>query len=423
MTIIAIDDTDSRTRGMCTTYVGHRIAEELSSEYNAQIERVMLVRLNPAAKHKTRGNAAVAIHTDIDPETGLEVASNFVSKLSADSDDMTNPGVVVSPYNNQPQDVQLFTRKVLTSLREINEAVDLIDDSEYLSYHQGNGRGRIGCVAAIGAWEALNDWTYESISYRIEENRGTKRQVNYDSIFHQADEYYPEAWDTVDRVQNKAICVPTAPGPILYGIRGDNKKSVQTMGYNIRRDEPVESTRVFVTNQGTDAHIIEADSISDISENTSYKVGGTVSKEPETKEGGHVFFKMKDYSEEVQVAAFEPTKHFRDVVRDLRIGDKITVNGEFSNGTLKIEKLAVRDLNRTKMENPDCPDCGLSMSSAGRNQGYRCKECSNHQDSKRKVTVEREIEEGWYEVPPCARRHIAKPLIRGGFDDITYPFN
>lgn len=422
MTVIAIDDTDSRTEGMCTTYVGHRIAEELSSKHNANIDRVMLVRLNPAAKHKTRGNAAVAIHTDIDPELGLEVASDFVSDLSADSDDMTNPGVVVSPYDKQPDDVTSFTHKVLTSLREIDEAVELIKDSGYLSYYQGNGRGRIGCLAAIGAWEALDDWTYESISYRVEDNRGTKREVNYDSIFEQADEHYPQAWDTVDRVQNKAICVPTAPGPILYGIRGDNKNAVQKMGSEIKRGEPVEETRVFVTNQGTDAHIIESDQISDVTENTSYEITGTVSKSPETKEGGHVFFGIEDESGEIQVAAFEPTKHFRDVVRDLRVSDRITVNGEFSDGTLKVEKLAVRELNKTKLENPTCPDCGRSMSSAGRNQGYRCKDCNNHRDEKDKVTVERNIEKGWYEVPPCARRHIAKPLIRGGFDDVTYPF-
>jgi tRNA(Ile2)-agmatinylcytidine synthase len=35
--------------------------------------------------------------------------------------------------------------------------------------------------------------------------------------------------------------------------------------------------------------------------------------------------------------------------------------------------------------------------------------------------VERDLELGWYEVPPCARRHVAKPLVRGGFDAPTHP--
>ena len=34
---------------------------------------------------------------------------------------------------------------------------------------------------------------------------------------------------------------------------------------------------------------------------------------------------------------------------------------------------------------------------------------------------DRDLEVGWYEVPPCARRHIAKPLIRGGFDAPIHP--
>jgi tRNA(Ile2)-agmatinylcytidine synthase len=61
------------------------------------------------------------------------------------------------------------------------------------------------------------------------------------------------------------------------------------------------------------------------------------------------------------------------------------------------------------------------MSSAGRNQGYRCRDCGTSADGKTERPTERDIEEGWYEVPPCARRHIAKPLVRGGFDAPTHP--
>jgi tRNA(Ile2)-agmatinylcytidine synthase len=35
--------------------------------------------------------------------------------------------------------------------------------------------------------------------------------------------------------------------------------------------------------------------------------------------------------------------------------------------------------------------------------------------------LERELELGWYEVPPVARRHVAKPLVRGGFDAPVHP--
>ena len=421
MTILAIDDTDSRTLGMCTTYVGHLIAERLKSNGH-NVERVMLIRLNPAAKHKTRGNAAVSIHTDAPAQECLDVASDFVKRLSADADDMTNPGVVVSPTDEVSDEVSNFTQKTLTSLRSIDEAEEIIKRNGYLSYYLGNGRGRIGCIAAIGAWKSLDDWTYECIAYRDEEVRGTERQVDIDSVFEECETYYPEAWDTVDRKVGSAVCIPNTPGPILYGIRGDYEELVEELAEEINNIENIESYQTFVTNQGTDAHIVPVDSIDSMTDNTAYHVEGEVSVEPHTEEGGHVFFEISDESGSVEVAAFEPTKHFRNKVRNLRVGDEIAVNGEYDDGTVKLEKFKIHSLNRTKTVNPTCENCGNSMESAGANQGYRCRNCKTSRDSKEEVEVEREISEVWHEVPPCARRHIAKPLIRGGFDGVEHPF-
>jgi tRNA(Ile2)-agmatinylcytidine synthase len=61
------------------------------------------------------------------------------------------------------------------------------------------------------------------------------------------------------------------------------------------------------------------------------------------------------------------------------------------------------------------------MSSAGRGQGYRCRDCGTSAPGKVDAAIDRELEEGWYEVPPSARRHVAKPLVRGGFDAPTHP--
>jgi tRNA(Ile2)-agmatinylcytidine synthase len=407
---------------MCTTYVGHKIADRLEKEGHT-VDRTLLVRLNPAAKHKTRGNAAIAIHTDAPAEVSLEIASTLVSSLSASSDGDTNPGVVVSSSDAVSDEIRDFTMKVITSLRKISETRDLIEKNDLLQYFEGNGRGRIGCLAAVGAWEAINDWTYETITYRVEENRGTERMVDVDSVFEYADEYYPLAWDTVDRFLNSAVCVPNSPGPILYGVRGDSETAVQGMSEMIQEEEPVDSRHTFTTNQGTDVHIQQVDSISQVEEDSGFRFNAEVTDEPHTVEGGHVFFEVSDEKDSIDVVAFEPTKHFRDTVRDLREGDELTVCGEVSNDTLKLEKFAVRSLNTKKMTNPTCPDCGNSMSSAGRDQGYSCRDCSNHRDSQDEVEIERELENGWYEVPPCARRHISKPLIRGGFDDVTHPFN
>ncbi len=421
MTIIGIDDTDSRTKGMCTTYVGHRIAKSLEENHDATVKRQLLIRLNPSAKHKTRGNAAVAIHTDANPEIALKVTKEHLDKLPVD-DDHTNPGAVISKFDETPKKVQEYTHEAISELLTIEYAESLIHDFEFESLAYGNGRGRIGALAAIGAWEALDDFTYETITYRKEEVRGTEREVNDEILFNLADEFYPRIWDTVDTKVGESVCVPNAPGPILYGIRGDDKAVAETISFLIESEDR-ESYRTFITNQGTDVHLNKA-TVSEVEDDKAYIVDAVVSEKPETIKGGHVFFTVEceenpeDY---LKVAAFKPTDYFRDYVRDLRVGDKIKICGEVSSGTLKLEKFSVKELNSTKKVNPTCTDCNRSMGSAGANQGYRCRSCGKNQEDKELVTVDRKLDYGWYEVPPCARRHIAKPLVRGGFDGKTNP--
>jgi tRNA(Ile2)-agmatinylcytidine synthase len=108
-------------------------------------------------------------------------------------------------------------------------------------------------------------------------------------------------------------------------------------------------------------------------------------------------------------------------VRGLRPGDRVTVCGEVGEGTLKLEKFALREAVTTERVVPACPDCERSMESAGREQGYRCRDCGTTAPGRVGRDVDRRLDPGWYEVPPCARRHVAKPLVRGGFDAPTHP--
>jgi tRNA(Ile2)-agmatinylcytidine synthase len=57
---------------MCTTYLAARLAARIREE--ATVHRVLLVRLNPAVPHKTRGNAALAVHTDLDADRAFDLA-------------------------------------------------------------------------------------------------------------------------------------------------------------------------------------------------------------------------------------------------------------------------------------------------------------------------------------------------------------
>ena len=453
MTVVGLDDTDSREQGMCTTYLATRLAERLD-DAGGRVERRLLVRLNPAVEHKTRGNAALALHTDLPAAEAFDLTVSELDRWAVTDDDRTSPGVVVAPGDPDavPDDVAAFARDAVCDHHAVDDAVALADANDYDHRGWAGGRGRIGALAAVGAWTAFDEWTYERISYREFDRCGTPREVDRDSVFAAADAAYPEAWDTVDRVEGQAVCVPRAPGPILHGIRGDDPDTVRSVAEAIA-SEPVDRAATFRTNQGTDAHLRDA-ALGEVRDGRAYRITGTVANDPETRAGGHVFVTLAESTgaagandpvgdagaagvdapgedeataddpadlARLDCVAFEPTKQFRDRVRALRPGDRVTACGEVRRGTLKLEKFAVRELVRTERMTPTCSECDRTMESAGRGQGYRCRDCGTEAAEKASRPVERELERGWYEVPPCARRHVAKPLARGEFDAPVHP--
>jgi tRNA(Ile2)-agmatinylcytidine synthase len=433
VTIVGLDDTDSRTRGMCTTYAAAVLAERVRGA-GGHVERLLLVRLNPAVEYKTRGNAALAVHCDLGVDEAFELATALVEETAETGDDRTNPGVVAVTDDLGAKSDWLRTlprraiREILDPETDVREP---LESGGYRHRGWGNGRGLVGASAAAGAWAGLGDrgpvaqpadWTYECLTYRERDRWGSERDVEPESVFSVAEEFYPDIWDTVDRGEGEAVCVPNTPGPVLYGIRGDDRERVEAAAEAIE-SEPVARRATFVTNQGTDQHL-QTVGPGEITEDRAVRVTGEVVEGPETREGGHVFFGLgfpDAVADPLQCAAFEPTKRFRDRVRALRVGDRVTVCGEVSDETCKLEKFAVRELDTTELVTPDCPECGRSMESAGANAGYRCRDCGTSAEGKVERTVERDLEVGWYEVPPCARRHIAKPLVRGGFDGPTHP--
>jgi tRNA(Ile2)-agmatinylcytidine synthase len=208
--------------------------------------------------------------------------------------------------------------------------------------------------------------------------------------------------------------MPNSPCPVLFGIRGNVKEDL-TNAFSMIKSESVESWIIFETNQGTDDHLQKKD-IGNIQPFQSVITEGTIIKSPYTIEGGHVIFTIKDSTGEIDCAAYEPTKQFRRIVRELCVGDVVEVYGGVREKplTINIEKINIKYLTKIveKIENPICPKCGKHMKSKGKNQGFKCKICRTKKE--RPITKEknRTIYEGFYEVPVCARRHLSKPLKR-----------
>ncbi len=109
--------------------------------------------------------------------------------------------------------------------------------------------------------------------------------------------------------------MPRTPCPILYGIRGDDPTACRAVADAID-SEPIARRATFVTNQGTDVHLQDA-TLDAVTDDSAYRVTGTVVEASETRAGGHVFLTLEGDGATLDCAAFEPTKGFRDRVRTL----------------------------------------------------------------------------------------------------------
>ncbi|HEY3274727.1 MAG TPA: tRNA(Ile)(2)-agmatinylcytidine synthase [Methanocella sp.] len=408
MIYLGIDDTDSKL-GMCTTYLAAVLAERLSGFGIVDYPR--LFRLNPNIKYKTRGNAALCLVLDSGPEALDEVehiALDAVNEFSRFEDENTNPGLLL--YTGEiTDDLKAYALRVVRDVVEIDEAESLARRNGMRVHKFKNGRGIVGALAAIGL--EPYDFTYELLAYRMPENYEKPRWLDKESVYAMDTATYPDTWDNVDLANRVIVFSPHTPDPVLYGIRG-NSPDVLRRAQGMLVTEPVERSIIFITNQGTDMHLL-CGTIAEAQDDRSYVLKGTVTESPHAIEGGHVFFAIGDGKATLKCAAFEPTKGFRNIVKALIPGDEVRVFGSVKDRTVNLEKLeVVRLAEDVRRSTPVCPSCGRHMESAGAGQGYRCRRCKTKAPALVEEKTERTVEIGLYEVPPSARRHLAKQIIR-----------
>jgi tRNA(Ile2)-agmatinylcytidine synthase len=336
-----------------------------------------------------------------------EIIKGVLKKQAYLSDENTNPGFVVLTEKPKSDIYEKTVKQIVT----LDEIIATLHRLEAVFEGYKNQRGLIGATAAI-SWDPA-DRTFELIAYRLEKRWGTKRSVDENSV-KKMDAAFPLLFDNYDFRNHHNRITPNSPCPILFGIRGDDvvelKQAMKTVN-----SEPIESWLIFETNQGTDDHL-QSKQIIDIHPFESVIVEGQVTKEPYTIQGGHVLFTIADGSGSISCAAYEPTKEFRTVVRQLRVGDILRVYGGVRAQPLSInlEKIFITQLSTMKMkkENPLCPECRKHMKSKGTGQGYKCIRCKTTSNEPVLWDPPRSIISGFFEVPVCARRHMSKPLKR-----------
>ena len=422
---IGFDDTDS-PRGGCTTYVAALIIERLHKLGARFTDYPNLVRLNPNVPWKTRGNGALCLRVEID-EALLDEAQESAIEIIEENSDMeyggTDPGIVFF-YGDVPGEVEAFAKRAIQGIVRMEDALNLIRRFGAEAVGFKRGRGIIGGLAAIGE-RLMGDHTYELITYRTPENRGTPRRVDPDSVKEMDRVTGNQTFNNVDPETGRILITPRGPDPVLYGIRGETPEIVREAHKMVRVKEPVERWVIFKTNHGTDAHLRRVKSISEVRPYNPVIVRGTVADEPKTIPGRHVIFSIQDETGRIDCAAYEPTGNLRRVARMLTTGDVVEVFGGVRPAsptnpmTINLEKLRILELAPLIVyRNPKCPVCGKSMESMGRGKGYRCKRCGFRDPSLRKVPheVERIIKPGLYVSPPRSQRHLTKPISRYGLE-------
>lgn len=400
MLLVGVDDTDS-TEGGCTTALAEPVAA-LFPELRLR-DAPRLVRLNPNVPWKTRGNGAIALSFEGDlalPEA-LDRVWTLVQR-DAQRHETTSPGVVVSAA---PLDPGLYEAAV-TRIVPRDEAYAALQAAGALWRGE---RGVIGAAAAV-AWPARRT-TWERIAYRRPHLVGRPRDVEAPWV-REVEWGYPSVFDSYDLVNDEVVCVPSSPCPVLWGLRGDDPAALEKASAILGPERPARET-LFLTNQGTDDHL-RAKTVAQCRAYDSVRVAGRVARAPQERHGS-VFFDVDDGTGSLRVAAYPPTRAFRNVPRALDEGDEVTVCGGLHAGpdgalTMGLEKMEVRATQPRRAGAPICPACARAMRSAGHDAGYRCRECGTRADEARTATSL--LRPGWYEVPACARRHLARPLRR-----------
>jgi tRNA(Ile2)-agmatinylcytidine synthase len=235
-------------------------------------------------------------------------------------------------------------------------------------------------------------------------------------------------FNNVDYAKKRLLITPRGPDPVLLGIRGESARDVYNAFQMIQIDEDIERWMIFRTNQGTDAHFPDVSMICNAQPYTPLVIQGHVTSSPQLVPGRHVIFQIRDVSGELDCAAYEPTKKFRNIIRQLHPSDHVRVYGAIRAPsphlptTLNVEKLEILELmpDVTYM-NPLCKRCGKRLTSMGYRKGFRCKKCNVRDRDAQKITVlkSRTLSTGVYLPPLSAHRHLTKPVSRYGCEKST----
>lgn len=450
MPLLALDDTDTRTGG-CTTHTAYRLAHALERADGplrewGLVEAPRLVRLNPAAKHRTRGNGALVLAIGKRPlerririgtwpdGTPIRVASGPPEEGCWPEPDALNrlmglvqrhlpepgegeadpqPGAVLLP---QPPDVELYRLAVSRMVSTADAWTQAPEGTLRLT--PGPLRGETGALAA-GAWPADRPtsghparWSWEYICYR--DPSAGDRQARLPTDFTKRLALLEGGFDNLDPLEARVRAVPRTPCPVLFGVRGREPHVLvdaftgpgftSTPGW------------LLLTNHATGDHARYAPSQAGPHQVTRASV--RITGRPVRRRGGHLFVPADLRGQAVTLAAYEPTKELRAPLEATRPGDRLRIVARARDDPhlLAVEAFMVEGLVPRERPggNPRCPECGGATKSRGAGAGFRCPRCRVRLEEA--TRVRRTLDPGplrpgeLFQVPDHVRGHLLPPL-------------
>ena len=145
---------------MCTTFLASQVINKLNENGIELLDYPRLIRLNPFARFKTRGNGGVSLKIENDDKAVLarEIVLGEVEKLSMFDCDNTNPGVIF--YEGEiTEEMRDYAFRAIYEFITIEEAENFANDVGCEIHKFKKGRGIIGSIAAISL--PLSDVTFE----------------------------------------------------------------------------------------------------------------------------------------------------------------------------------------------------------------------------------------------------------------------
>jgi tRNA(Ile2)-agmatinylcytidine synthase len=428
---IGFDDTDS-TCGKCTTHLAFKITAYLLKNPDTEfLDYPLLVRLNPNIPLKTRGNGAVCLRVRVrNHEKIIQDIRQLIEEESAIGMG-ANPGVTFFNGGLVPEALKEFGRIAMFDILSKQKAEKIAKENRVSYFTFGNGQGLVGSLAAIGSLED-GDHTFEAIAYRRCKNYGTTRQVNVSRVIEYDKRTFPNTFNNYDQNHRRVLITPHGPDPIFCGIRGESPEVVVSSLEWLQPEEILDGYMVFRSNQGTNMHLQNELKLSAMRVYMAGYVRGEVIAKPQTIEGGHVFFGIKDSdSFTCSAAVYEPTG-LTNIASQMEIGDVIEIGCGVRKATcnrppiLNVEYIFILKLAQIyDLSNPPCKHCTKKMKSEGKNKGFQCDRCRYKDGNAKKIPVlrNREILTGLYVPTPKSHRHLTKPVHRYGMEKKSLGFN